>query len=202
MTSPRRDTSCIGCTRRTVEVQLWHEGTHSSPSMTFMASVNDPMVALEEHWAVSTFGAEQRAALMAYAEDSLRAIRSGSAPQRTPPAIEDLLALASAFDIAARERLDLDGLGSPFAVAKPAELAERRAYLRAGAARTFGLLAAAPIDFDDEIGALYRVLLVVALAHVAGQSEALRPWLAAHRRRLLPGDDRELRWDLLLLRRN
>jgi hypothetical protein len=170
--------------------------------MTFMASVNDPMVALEEHWAVSTFGAEQRAALIAYAEDSLRALRSGATPQRAQPATEDLLALASAYDIAARERLDLDGLGSPFAVAKATELAERRAYLRAGATRAFSLLAAAPIDFDDEIGALYRVLLVSALAHVAGQSEALRPWLIANRRRLLPGDDRELRWDLLLLRRN
>lgn len=167
-----------------------------------MASVNDPMVALEEHWAVSTFGVEQRAALIAYAEDFLRTLRSGATVQRDQPATEDLLALASAFDIAARERLDLDGLGSPFALAKPNELAERRAYLRAGAARAFSLLAAAPIDFDDEIGALYRVLLVSALAHVAGQSEALRPWLAANRRRLLPGEDRELRWDLLLLRRN
>jgi hypothetical protein len=170
--------------------------------MTFMASVNDPMVALEEHWAVSTFGAEQRAALIAYAEDSLRALRSGATAQRAQPATEDLLALASAFDIAARERLDLDGLGSPFALAKPNELAERRAYLRAGATRAFSLLAVAPIDFDDEIGALYRVLLIVALAHVAGQSEALRPWLVANRGRLGPGDDRELRWDLLLLRRN
>ena len=170
--------------------------------MTFMASVNDPMVALEEHWAVSTFGAEQRTALIGYAEDSLRALRSGAMSQRTQPATEDLLALASAFDIAARERLDLDGLGSPFALAKPAELAERRAYLRAGAARAFSLLAAAPIDFEDEIGALYRVLIVAALAHVAGQSESLRPWLAANRRHLLPDDDPELRWDLLLLRRN
>jgi hypothetical protein len=170
--------------------------------MTFMVSVNDPMVALEEHWAVSTFGAEQRAALIAHAEDSLRALRSGATAQRAQPATEDLLALASAFDIAARERLDLDGLGSPFALAKPTELADRRAYLRAGATRVFSLLAVAPIDFDDEIGALYRVLLVVALAHVAGQLEALRPWLIANRRQLVSGDDRELRWDLLLLRRN
>lgn len=167
-----------------------------------MASVNDPMVALEEHWAVATFGADQRAALLAYAEDYLRALRSGATPQRAQPATEDLLALASAFDIAARERLDVDGLGSPFALAKPNELADRRAYLRAGAARAFSLLAAAPVDFDDEIGALYRVLLVSALAHIAGQSEALRPWLAANRRHLVPDDDRELRWDLLLLRRN
>ncbi|HEY7235400.1 MAG TPA: hypothetical protein VH539_14700 [Gemmatimonadaceae bacterium] len=167
-----------------------------------MASVNDPLVALEEHWAVSTFGAEQRAALVAFAEDSLRALRGGTPTQRTQPAAEDLLALASAFDIAARERLDLDGLGSPFALAQPNEVAERRGYLRAGATRAFSLLAAAPIDFDDEVGALYRVLLVVALGHVAGQAEALRLWLAAHRRRVFPGDDRELRWDLLLLRRN
>jgi hypothetical protein len=170
--------------------------------MTIMASVNDPLVALEEHWAVSTFGAEQRAALVAFAEDSLRALRSGTTTARAQPAVEDLLALASAFDIAARERLDLDGLGSPFALAKPNEVTERRGYLRAGATRAFSLLASAPVDFDDEVGALYRALLVVALAHVAGQAEPLRLWLAAYRRRLFPGDDWELRWDLLLLRRN
>ncbi|HKW11804.1 MAG TPA: hypothetical protein VJO33_15560 [Gemmatimonadaceae bacterium] len=167
-----------------------------------MASVNDPLVALEEHWAVSTFGAEQRAALVAFAEDSLRALRSGTTTTRARPAVEDLLALASAFDIAARERLDLDGLGSPFALAKPNDVTERRGYLRAGANRAFSLLAVAPVDFDDEVGALYRALLVVALAHVAGQAEPLRPWLAAYRRGLFPGDDRDLRWDLLLLRRN
>ena len=169
--------------------------------MTFMASANDPLVALEEHWAVSTFGAEQRTSLVAFAEDTLRALRSGLTSQRNPPATEDLLALASAFDIAARERLELEGLGSPFAVAGPSELAERRAVLRVGASRAFSLFAAAPLDFDDEIGALYRALLVVALAHVGGQIDALRPWLNLHRRKLFPGDDRELRWDLLLLRR-
>jgi hypothetical protein len=151
---------------------------------------------------VSTFGAEQRAALIAYAEEFVRAFRTGAAPQRVQPDAEDLIALASAFDIAARERLALEGLGNPQSAATPDELAERRAFLRVGAGRAFTLLAAAPLDFDDEVGALYRVLLVVALAHVAGQAEALRPWLAAHRRHLFPGDDRELRWDLLLLRRN
>jgi hypothetical protein len=170
--------------------------------MTIMVSVNDLLVALEEHWAVATFGADQRVSLIGYAEDALRALRNGAPSQRAQPPTEDLLALASAFDIAARERLELDGLGSPFALAKPNELADRRAFLRAGATRAFTLLAAAPIDFDDEVGALYRVLFVLALAHVAGQEETLRPWLHAYRRRLFPGDDRELRWDLLLLRRN
>jgi hypothetical protein len=170
--------------------------------MTFMSSVNDQLVALEDHWAVSTFASEQRAALTGYADEFLRTLRSGGAMQRAQPAAEDLLALASAFDIAARERLDLEGIGNPLAAAKPNEAAERRAILRVGAARAFALLAAAPIDFDDEVGALYRVLLVVALGHVAGQAETLRSWLAAYRRRVFPGDDRELRWDLLLLRRN
>ena len=169
--------------------------------MTPMASVNDQLVALEEHWAVATFRADERAALVAFAEDYLRGLRTGTPGQRRQPATEDLLALASAFDIATRERLDLEGLGSPFAAANTGDAAERRAYLRAGAGRAFALLAAAPIDYDDEIGALYRVLLVVALAHVAGQAEALRHWLNAHRRRLFPPEDRELRWDLLLLRR-
>src|SRR5205085_4648341 len=57
-------------------------------------------------------------------------------------------------------------------------------------------------DFDDEVGALYRALLVTALGHVAAQGDALRVWINVHRRQLFPGDDRELRWDLLLLRRN
>jgi hypothetical protein len=168
-----------------------------------MASVNDQLVALEEHWAVATFGAEERAALVAFAEEYLRAVRSGSMPQRARPATEDLLALASAFDIAARERLDLEGLGNPFGgrLGSSGDVTERRAYLRAGAGRAFALLAAAPIDYDDEVGALYRVLLVVALAHVAGQGETLRSWLNVHRRKLFPPEDRELRWDLLLLRR-
>lgn len=166
-----------------------------------MASVNDQLVALEEHWAVATFGAEERASLLAFAEEYLRVLRNGTTTQRARPATEDLLALASAFDIATRERLDLEGLGNPFSVASGVDLSERRAYLRAGAGRAFALLAAAPIDYDDEVGALYRVLLVVALAHVAGQVEALRLWLSAHRRKLFPAEDRELRWDLLLLRR-
>jgi hypothetical protein len=164
-----------------------------------MAS-HDQLVALEEHWAVATFGADQRAALVGYAEEYLRVLRSGGSVQRPHPPTEDLLALASAFDIAARERLELEGLGNPFAIGS-ADVTERRGYLRAGASRTFALLAAAPIDYDDEVGALYRVLLVVALAHVAGQEEALRNWLTVHRRRIFPVEDRELRWDLLLLRR-
>jgi hypothetical protein len=170
--------------------------------MTIMASVNDQLVALEEHWAVATFSAEQRAALVVFAEETLRGLRNGTATQRASPATEDLLALASAFDIASRERLELEGAGSPFALTKPNDLAERRSYLRTGAGRAFSLLAVAPVDFDDEVGALYRVLLVVALGHVAAQGEALRSWLQLYRRQLFPGDDRELRWDLLLLRRN
>jgi hypothetical protein len=166
-----------------------------------MASVNDQLVVLEEHWAVATFGAAERAALVAFAEEYLRGIRSGTAVQRPRPATEDLLALASAYDIAARERLDLEELGSPITGTSTRDASERRAYLRAGAGRAFALLAAAPIDFDDEVGAYYRVLLVVALAHVAGQEEALRQWLNTHRRKLFPPEDRELRWDLLLLRR-
>jgi hypothetical protein len=169
--------------------------------MNTMAPVNDQLVALEEHWAVATFAAAERSALVAFAEEYLRALRSGTAVQRPRPATEDLLALASAFDIAARERLELEGLGSPFAAGAAGDVADRRAYLRAGAGRAFALLAAAPIDYDDEVGALYRVLLVVALAQVAGQGETLHIWLNAHRRKLFPVEDRELRWDLLLLRR-
>ena len=169
--------------------------------MTIMASVNDPIVALEEHWAVSTFRAAERAGLLAAADDALRALRSG-APPREHPAPEQLLALASAFDIAARERLDLEGLGSPLVVARSEELAERRAFLRAGAARAFALLIAAPVDFDDDVGALYRALLLAGLSEVGGHADTFRLWIGMHRRKLFPGDDGELRWDLLLLRRN
>ena len=166
-----------------------------------MASVNDQLVALEEHWAVATFGASERAALVGYAEEYLRALRTGATIQRTRPATEDLLALASAFDIAARERLDIEGRGTSSGNSGTADVTDRRPYLRAGAGRAFALLAAAPVDYDDEVGALYRVLLVVGLAHVAGQEDALRAWLNGHRRKVFPTDDRELRWDLLLLRR-
>ena len=169
--------------------------------MTIMASVNDPIVALEEHWAVSTFRASERAALVAYAEDAVRALRGGAAAARQHPEPEQLLALASAFDIAARERLDLEGLGSPLVAAPAEEMAQRRAFLRVGAARAFALLVAAPVDFDDDVGALYRTLLLGALAQVGGSSEAFRLWLNQHQRQLFPGDDAELRWDLLLLRR-
>src|SRR2546430_2568559 len=61
--------------------------------MTTMVSVNDLLVALEEHWAVSTFGADQRASLFGFAEDALRALRSGATTQRSEPPTEDLLAL-------------------------------------------------------------------------------------------------------------
>jgi hypothetical protein len=166
-----------------------------------MTSVNDQLAALEEHWAVATFGVEERVALVTFADEYFRGLRGGAVAQRARPAAEDLLALASAFDIAARERLDLEGLGNPFAVANAGDVAERRAYLRAGAGRAFALLAAAPIDYDDEVGALYRVLLVAPLAHVAAQGEPLRLWLNAHRRGLFPPEDHDLRWDLLLLRR-
>lgn len=175
--------------------------------MTIMASVNDPIAALEEHWAVSTFRAAERAVLLGYAEDALRVLRGGGGGgagtnQRERPAPENLLALASAFDIAARERLELEGLGSPLVRAAPEELADRRAFLRAGAARAFALLAAAPVDFEDDVAALYRALVLAGLAEVGGQSETFRLWLNAHRRKFFPGEDAELRWDLLLLRRN
>src|SRR5690242_13231468 len=103
--------------------------------MTSMASVNDQLIALEEHWAVATFGVEERGALVAFADEYLRGLRGSAAAHRARPATEDLLALASAFDIAARERLDLEGLGNPFAVGNAGDVAERRAYLRAGAGR-------------------------------------------------------------------
>jgi hypothetical protein len=171
--------------------------------MTIMASVTDPIVALEEHWAVSTFRAAERAELLAFADDALRALRGTSARRRQPqPAPEQLLALASAYDIAARERLDPEGLGSPLVAAGADELAQRRAILRAGAGRAFSLLLAAPVDFDDDVGALYRTLLLTGLAQVGGGGEAFRQWLGLVRPRLFPGDDAELRWDLLLLRRN
>lgn len=169
--------------------------------MTIMASVNDPIVALEEHWAVSTFRAAERAALAAHAEDVIRGLRGAAVSRREQPPPEQLLALASAFDIAARERLDLEGLGSPLVSAPADELAHRRAFLRFGAARAFALLAAAPLDFDDDVGALYRTLLLAGMAQVGGTSEVFRLWLSQQQRVLFPGEDADLRWDLLLLRR-
>jgi hypothetical protein len=165
-----------------------------------MAPLSDPIETLEEHWAVATFAADERTALLTFAEDTLRGLRSASA-RGTRPAPESLLALASAFDLAARERLDLEGLGSPHAVGAPGALAIRRAYLRTGASRIFALLAAAPFDSDDDVGTLYRVLLMASLSQVAEAVPAFRSWLARHKRGIFPGQDADLRWDLLLLRR-
>jgi hypothetical protein len=166
-----------------------------------MAARYDPIETLEEHWAIATFRSAERAELLAFAEDAVRALRAGTLrPDEPPP--ENLIALAGAFDLAARERLDLEGIGGPLATANREDLADRREYLRLGASRAFVLLAAAPLDVDDEVGLAYRVLLLAGLAQAAGRNETFRTWLAQRRRTIFPAEDPGLRWDLLLLRRN
>ena len=169
-----------------------------------MASVNDPLVALEEHWAVSTFGAEQRAALIAYADDALRALRSGATTQRAQPATEDLLALASAFDIAARERLDLDGLGSPFALGQT-QRARRPARLPSRRARRERSLCWPPHRSTSTTRSAHSTACCSSSrSHTSpANRRPCAPWLVGTSPATsFPGDDRELRWDLLLLRRN
>ncbi|HKO16144.1 MAG TPA: hypothetical protein VJU87_07890 [Gemmatimonadaceae bacterium] len=167
-----------------------------------MAARNDTIEALEGHWAVATFAAAERDELLAAAEERVRALQPGARPLQHPtPAPEDLLALAGAFDLAARERLDLEGAGSPLSAPEAGAAAARREYLRAGANRAFVLLAAAPLEPSDEVGMLYRVLLLAALAQVAGRGDVFRAWLAEAAAAGLLAEESELRWDLLLLRR-
>ena len=125
-----------------------------------MASVNDPLVALEEHWAVATFGAEQRAALVAFAEDALRALRSGMATQRPQPAVK-ICWPRQRVRHRCRERLDpMDW------EACPDEGTRRRSAAICAGELAPSVFAAALVDFDDR-SARFGALFVVALAHVA-----------------------------------
>lgn len=153
---------------------------------------------LDSHWAVAVIGPEERASLLAFAERASRRIAAGEWPG--DEAIPDrLLPLASAYEFAAREWLDLEGLGNPGATPSPEEAASRRERLELGAHRAFLLGAALPLEGTDRTGALYHALLLAALAQIAGHESEYRQWLALNRGVLFVAAAAD-RWDVQLLR--
>lgn len=153
---------------------------------------------LDSHWAVAVIGPEERASLLAFAERAARRMASGDWPgDESIP--ERLLPLASAYEFAAREWLDLEGLGNPGAAPSAEESEVRRARLELGAHRAFLLGAALPLEDTDQTGALYHALLLAALAQISGHESEFRSWLALHRGVLFHAAATE-RWDVLLLR--
>jgi hypothetical protein len=145
----------------------------------------DEAESLDEHWAVAVFEPADRRELLAFAEEIRRQVLMGSwagEPGRDVP--EQLIPLSSAYELAARERLDLFGTGHPNTSASPEQRAERARFLEAGARRAFDLSLAIPLDDTDANGALYHALLLTALAAVAGRDTELRGWIAMHRARL------------------
>jgi len=145
---------------------------------------------LDAHWAVAVFEPADRRALLEFAETVRRKLLAGS--WVTDSAVPDqLLPLSSAYELAARERLDPFGLGHPNSPASADQRAERARFLELGARRAFDLGAALPLAGTDASGALYQALLLAALSTVAGRDTEFRGWLALQRARLFgagPGD--------------
>jgi hypothetical protein len=138
---------------------------------------------LDSHWAVAVFEPADRRELLSFAEDVRRKILSGTWVVDSPVP-EQLLAMSGAYELAARERLDLSGTGHPNTRASTEQRAERARILEVGARRAFDLGVAIPLDDTDTHGILYHTLLLSALATVAGRDTEFRGWLAMHRQRL------------------
>ncbi|HJQ20472.1 MAG TPA: hypothetical protein VJ867_09010 [Gemmatimonadaceae bacterium] len=138
---------------------------------------------LDAHWAVAVFEAADRKSLLALAEDARRQILAGTwAVDR--PVSEQLLPLSSAYELAARERLDLFRTGHPNTTASVEQRADRARFLELGARRAFDLAAPIPLDDTDAHGILYHTLLLSALATVAGRDTEFHAWLALQRDKL------------------
>ena len=138
---------------------------------------------LDAHWAVAVFEAADRKALLAVAEDARRQILAGTWTVDRPVS-EQLLPLSSAYELAARERLDLFRTGHPNTSASPEQRADRARFLELGARRAFDLAAPIPLDDTDAHGILYHTLLLSALATVGGRDTEFRAWLALQRDKL------------------
>src|SRR5688500_17548142 len=123
----------------------------------------DEAESLDEHWAVAVFEPADRRELLAFAEEVRRRVLSGAWDiDRDIP--EQLLPLSSAYELAAREHLDLFGIGHPNTSASLEQRGERARILERGARRAFDLSLAIPLDDTDAPGALYHTLLLAALA--------------------------------------
>lgn len=145
--------------------------------------MDDAGETLDAHWAVAVFEPADRRQLLAFAESVRRQILNGTWVADSPVS-EHLLSLSSAYELAARERLDLLGAGHPNATASAEQRVERARFLDTGARRAFDLSLAIPLDDTDAHGVLYHTLLLTALATVAGRDTEFRGWLALHRDKL------------------
>jgi hypothetical protein len=148
-----------------------------------MTPMDDAGESLDTHWAVAVFDAADRRGLFAFAEDARRRILAGDWVTDSPVP-EQLLPLSSAYELAARERLDLFGIGHPNTNASPAQRNERARRLELGARRATDLALAIPLDDTDAHGVLYHTLLLAALASVSGRDTEFRGWLVLHRAKL------------------
>lgn len=154
-----------------------------------MIPVDDTGETLDSHWAVAVFEPADRREILSFAEDVRRRILGGNWVVNSPVP-EQLLAMSGAYELAARERLDLLGAGHPNTSASAEVRAERARVLEVGARRAFDLAIAIPLDDTDAHGILYHTLLLAALATVAGRDTEFRGWLTLHRDRLFtPGEE-------------
>lgn len=148
--------------------------------------MDDAGESLDAHWAVAVFETDERRSLLAFADDVRRQIMAGTW-EVDSPVPDQLLPLSSAYELAARERLDLFGTGHPNTSATSEQRAERARLLDVGARRAFDLAAPIPLDDTDATGALYHTLLLAALATVAGRDTDFREWLSLQRAKLFEG---------------
>jgi hypothetical protein len=148
-----------------------------------MMPVDDAGDLLDAHWAVAVFEPADRKEFLAVAEQVRRQLLAGTwtANGSVP---EQLLPLSSAYELAARERLDLFGSGHPNSPATAEQRADRARFVELGARRAFDLGVAIPLGGTDTGGALYQALLLAALGTVAGRDSEFRNWLALYRDRL------------------
>lgn len=160
--------------------------------------MDDAGDALDAHWAVAVFDAADRRQLLSFVEDVRRRVLAGTWEVDCPVS-EHLLPLSSAYELAARERLDLTGIGNPNTSASAEQRAERARVLEGGARRAFDLAIAIPLDDTDAHGILYHTLLLGALGVVAGRDSEYRGWLMLHRNKLF-GAARDDDWPTEYLR--
>jgi hypothetical protein len=153
---------------------------------TLATPMDDAGESLDAHWAVAVFEAADRKSLLVFADAARRRMLAGAWTVDSPVS-EQLLPLSSAYELAARERLDLFRTGHPNTTASAEQRADRARFLELGARRAFDLAAPIPLDDTDAHGILYHTLLLSALATVAGRDTEFRTWLALQRDKLFEG---------------
>jgi hypothetical protein len=164
-----------------------------------MAPHSETSEPLESHWAIAVISPEDRADLDAFAQRAYERMLSGEW-LTDEPLPDHMLPLASAYDFAARERLDLEGSGNPLAPRSAEAATARRRRTSEDAQRVFTFSALLPLDPDDDTGSLYHTLQLSAIATAGGRRAEFNQWLALHREQLFSDTGEPTRWDFLLLR--